>query len=112
MIGISGRVDYWSFGFDQFDKFTWITFGVFGNYHLALEDKKWDLFAGLGLGYQNVSWSYSGSALGGGIATYGSGVFFAGDAGARYFFSSSIAARAMVGFGLEWLVIGVDFALN
>jgi hypothetical protein len=110
IIGVSGRLDYWSYGFDAYDKFTWITIGVFGNYHFSLDDKRWDLFAGLGLGYQNVSWSYNG--VGSGIATYGSGIFFAGDAGARYFFSPAIAARAMVGFGLEWLVIGVDFALN
>jgi hypothetical protein len=110
IIGISGRLDYWSYGFDSFDKFTWITVGVFGNYHFQLDDKRWDLFAGLGLGYQNVSWSYSGP--GSGIASYGSGIFFAGDAGARYFFSPGFAARAMVGFGLEWLVVGVDFALN
>jgi hypothetical protein len=112
IIGISGRVDYWSYSFDSYDKYTWITVGAFANYHFILDDKKWDLFAGLGLGYQNVSWSYSGPTTGLAASSWGSGIWIAGNAGARYFFSPGLAARALVGFGLTTLVLGVDFGLN
>jgi hypothetical protein len=110
IIGISGRLDYWSWS-ETYWKWTWITLAAFANYHFALEDKRWDLFLGLGFGYENVSTSYSGDPLFNNSA-YGSGIIFAGNAGARYFFSPNFAARALAGFGLTWLVLGVDFGLN
>ena len=110
IIGISGRIDYWSWSFDSYYKYTWITVGVFGNYHFALEDRRWDLFVGLGIGYENVSSSYSGASSIFSYA-YGSGIFFAANAGARYFFSQALALRALVGFGLTTFVLGIDFGL-
>ena len=111
-LGISGRIDYWSYSLDTYDSYKWITVGAFCNYHLPVDDKKWDLFAGLGLAYQNVSWSYSGPSIFGLNSSYGSGIIPAGNAGARYFLSPALALRAQLGFGLEFLVVGVDFALN
>jgi hypothetical protein len=114
IIGISGRIDYWSWSDGEFYKYTWITVGVFANYHFGwlIESKDWDLFAGLGIGYENVSSSYSGPFASLVSYGYGSGIFISGDAGARYFFSPGFAARAQVGFGLELLALGVDFGLN
>lgn len=109
IIGVSGRLDYWSWSYSSFDKFTWITIAVYGNYHFALDDKTWDPFVGLGLGYENVSWSYSG--IGGGTNLYPSSIFFSMEAGARYFFSPNFALRALLGFGITYIVVGVDFAL-
>jgi hypothetical protein len=110
IIGVSARFDYFSFG-EVYYKYTWITLGVYGNYHFALEDKTWDPFLGLGLGYQNVSASYDGPF--GGVATsgWGSGIFFSLQAGARYFFSDNLALRALLGFGITYIVVGLDFGL-
>ena len=109
IIGISARADYWSWSYSDVDKFTWITLAVYANYHFALEDKTWDPFLGLGLGYENVSWSYSG--VGSGNNIYPSAVFFSLEGGVRYFFSPNFALRALVGFGITYVVVGVDWAL-
>ncbi len=110
-IGISGRVDYFSFS-DVDWRYTWIAVGVFANYHFQMSDKAWDPFVGLGLGYENVSESWAGEGLSynynGG---WNSGLYLAGDAGIRYFFSPSMAARAQLGFGITYLVVGLDFRL-
>ena len=110
VIGISGRVDY--FGFSEIDwKYTWIAVGVFANYHFAV-NTPWDPFLGIGLGYQNVSVSWTGaSGEQFGSGAWGSGVYFSGDAGIRYFFSPTMAARAQLGFGVTYLVLGLDFGL-
>lgn len=112
LIGISGRVDY--FGFSDIDwKYTWISVGVFANYHFILSDRTWDPFVGVGLGYQSVSTSWVGEGSSFGYSgSWGSGIYFAGDAGVRYFFSPAFDARAQAGFGMTWLVVGVDFKLG
>ena len=44
-----------------------LTIGVRGSYHfnelLNLDNDKIDLYAGLGLGYRNISWNYNGVGL-------------------------------------------------
>ena len=74
-----------------------------GSYHfgeLLKASDKLDPYAGLGLGY--VSWP--GTAFGGFGA---SGLFFAGHAGARYWFSDNLGGVAEVGFGAAALKLGV-----
>jgi opacity protein-like surface antigen len=83
--------------------------GVICDYHFALSDPKWDLFLGLGLGYVIVSESNNfpqGQAY---SYAYGSGLFFTGQAGARYFFSPSMALRAEYGFSYLPFAVGLDF---
>jgi len=110
IIGVSGRFDY--FGFDDgFATYTWTAFGVFANYHFAMDAKMWDPFVGLGLGYQNVSFKWNGEENTPFASAWGSGVYFAGNAGVRYFFSPAFDARAQLGFGITYLVVGVDFGL-
>jgi hypothetical protein len=110
IIGVSGRFDY--FGFDDgFATYTWTAFGVFANYHFAMDAKMWDPFVGLGLGYQNVSFKWKGDENSLFGSAWGSGVYFAGNAGVRYYFSPNLAARAQLGFGITYLVVGVDFGL-
>jgi len=110
IIGISGRFDY--FGFSEiYWKYTWITIGVYANYHFALEDKTWDPFLGLGLGYQNVSVSSIGDNTFNYGSAWGSGIFFSLQAGARYFFSDNLALRALLGFGITYIVVGLDFGI-
>jgi hypothetical protein len=80
------------------------------NYHFAIADtKEWDPYVGIGLGYAIVS--VSGTA---GNGTAASGVFVDIDAGARYWFSPTVAARAQfsLGYLAEYLALGVDFELN
>jgi hypothetical protein len=115
VLGLSIRADYFSYNFGvaaQYDwSYTWITAGAYCNYHFKVGDGKFDPFVGLGLGYQNVSVDYGDQGQGLYSSSWGSGVFFAGNAGARYFFSKSLALRALLGFGVTYIVVGIDFGL-
>jgi hypothetical protein len=110
IIGIGGRVDYFSYSYFTDWTFTWITVGVTGNYHFQFDDKKWDPFLGLEIGYEHVSWSAPGVTSY--TSPWGNGIFIAPTAGARYFFSPNFAARAQLGFSISYLVLGVDFGIN
>ena len=112
MLGISGRIDYWSYSYGFLTdnaKLTYITVGAFCNYHFVLEDRTWDPFIGLGIVYIHTSYTWPGSeAL---INPFPSYITVAGNAGARYFFSPNFAARAMLGFGITFFTVGVDLGL-
>jgi hypothetical protein len=107
-LAIAGRLDYWSWS-DGFYSYSYIPLAAYCDYHFALNDPRWDLFAGIGLGYVIVNASYSGDLS----ANYGynSGVFLAAQAGMRYFFSPNIDFRAELGIGYMPLGVGVDFRL-
>lgn len=110
ILGVSGRLDYFSWNDGLYYKWTWIAAAAYLNYHFKVgETGEFDPFVGLGLGYQNVSYDYSGT--GSSIASWGSGIYLAGNAGARYFLSRNLALRALIGFGVSYLVVGVDFGL-
>ncbi len=109
ILGVAGRLDYWSWS-SGFDSWTWITIAAIANYHFALEDKTWDPFVGVGLGYEHISWSYAGSTFGYGNL-YPGGIFFTVQAGARYFISPNFALRALLGIGISYIDVGVDFGL-
>lgn len=72
------------------------------NYHFHMEEKKWDPFVGLGLGYVNYS-AGSGCIFGGvnygGSSSYNSGLFFTGRVGVRYFVSPKVALYGDLGAG-------------
>lgn len=100
LIGISGQFYYYSYSY-----FTWISLGIFGNYHFVLEDRKLDPFIGLGFYYEHVS-------IDGGYSyAYGSGINVGVQAGARYYFSPNFAGRMMLGNAASFLTLGVDFGL-
>jgi hypothetical protein len=115
LLGLSVRADYFNYsynlGFTNDWSYTWITVGAYCNYHFKVGEGKFDPFVGLGLGYQNVSVDYGDAGQGNYSNSWGSGVFFAGNAGARYFFSKSLALRALLGFGVTYIVVGVDFGI-
>jgi hypothetical protein len=117
-IGLGATVDYWKWdggvGNTYYWSYSWVPISFFGAYHFVLSDRKWDLFAGLGLSYiiVNSTWhdqSGAGSELS--SASYNSGLYWSGVAGARYFFSPGLAMQARLGWGASLLSIGVDFGI-
>ena len=118
-IGIGAAVDYWEWGGDAGSgyhyTYTWLPIHAFGAYHFALPQRKWDLFAGLGLGYIIIGGTLDApDGSSDNIFTedaYSSHLFWTGVAGARYFFSPALSAQANLGFGISILSLGVDFTL-
>ncbi len=111
IIGIGGLFDYFSYGDAALaGNWTYIDFGVSGMYHFVLDNKKWDPFLGLVLGYEVASWTWNSgySGLGLGSPTAG-GFTLGGSAGVRYFLSDQWALQARVGFGFYILAVGVDY---
>ncbi|HVZ37882.1 MAG TPA: hypothetical protein VHI13_01265 [Candidatus Kapabacteria bacterium] len=118
-IGIGGTVDYWSWssasgGNDYYWTYSWVPIGVYGAYHFVLSDKKWDLFAGLGIGYiiVNATWHKPN----GGLAetdypAYSSGAYWSAVAGLRYFLSPGLALHARLGLGASVLSAGINVRL-
>jgi len=114
IIGIGGLLDYfsYSYGYNYIDfpysgTLTYFDIGVSGMYHFVLDNRKWDPFLGLVLGYESVSWSAPGGAPY--ASPYSSGLLLGGSAGVRYFFNDHWAAQARLGFGFYTLAVGVDY---
>lgn len=119
-IGLGSIIDYWRWtgnaGYNGYTwTYTWVPVNVFGAYHFELPDRKWDLFAGLGLGYLVIDGTLDGPD--GSTQdiyvdqAFHSHVFWSGVAGVRYFFSPALAAQARLGWGVSVLSLGVDFTL-
>ncbi len=111
IIGIGGLFDYFTYGADEYaygGSWTYIDFGVSGMYHFVLQDKKWDPFLGLVLGYEVASWKWN-NAYAGLYSPSAGGFTLGGSAGVRYFFNDNWAAQARVGFGFYILAVGVDY---
>ncbi|RZK28925.1 MAG: hypothetical protein EOO61_21395, partial [Hymenobacter sp.] len=113
-ITVGGQVAYRSFnsGYLQFnDKINYLYFAARGSYHfnelLNLSTDKADLYAGIGLGYESVS--YSNSLYGG--SSFGSGIYVPIHLGGRYFFSPKVGGFAELGTGIAPLQLGVTFKL-
>ena len=72
-----------------------------------MENKKFDPFIGLGLGYYIVTEpsGYPGSS-------YNSGIYFIGTLGMRYFLSENMAFYADAGAGAGALHVGLSFKLK
>ena len=114
ILGIQAGVDYYSWSSGTVNGYSWsykyIPVGVTANYHFALEDKRFDPFVGLGLGYNVVSCNWSGPTVLGDCG-YSSSIYFIGRAGARYFFNPKMAAYGDVGAGAATLNVGLMFKL-
>lgn len=100
-ISVGGSASFLSHTYYGNDKFTAIYIGGRGSYHvnklLNLGSDKTDLYAGASLGYRSFKWNndYFGS-LGG---SYGSGVYFGGFIGGRYYFKPNLAGFVELGAG-------------
>jgi hypothetical protein len=93
-------------------KYSWriMYFGARGSYHLneilKLDNEKIDVYAGLGIGYQTFGTSDN---LASGYSGYSNRVFLNAHAGARYYFSNSMAAFGELGYGVAALKLGLTF---
>lgn len=96
-------------GFDFGYDYTYILVGVLGNYHFTNSDK-FNAYAGIKLGYTNVSVKEVGTA-GNGFVADGSGILYGGQLGARYWVSESIGINAELGYGISLLRTGITFKL-
>jgi hypothetical protein len=106
-IGITGMFDYWSYdpgGFSDDFNYRYIAIAGLGSYHFIVTNTKIDPFLGLGLGYYVVSVDCPGS-----FDCDASTLFFAGQAGARYFFKPNLAGVARAGTGAGILSFGVEW---
>lgn len=96
-------------------KFTALYFGARASYHvnelLNLNSEKIDLYGGITVGYRSFKWkdSYSNNTL---SDRYGSGIFFGGHIGGKYYFTQTIGAFTEVGAtGSTNMRLGLAFKL-
>ncbi len=115
LIGIGGIARYWGYSETYYDgkwKYTDILIGAQANYHFKIGDGKFDPWLGVTLAYDAGSVSWDGPSGHSYVSpTYG-GMFFGGNAGARYWVSPAFAVSARLGFGslgYGGLDLGVDF---
>ncbi len=106
ILGFGIDVNYYSYStgvLSNHASWSYMPIGFSANYHIRLDDREWDPFVGLGLGYEIVSVSGFGSAS--------SGLYLIARAGARYFFSPNMAVQADVGAGAATLSLGLIFKI-
>ena len=108
VLAIQLSADYYSFS-NTFAtvgyKFKYIPIGATANYHIKVNDSKFDPFVGVGLGYAIVSSSYSGAGAS------ASALYFIGKAGLRYYMANGVALYADVGAGAATLNAGLMFRM-
>lgn len=103
----SGKVNTYSYS----QKWHYTVIGVRSAYHYnGLDAKKLDVYGGVMLAYNLLSYSYSDNTGTGNVAgtgSYGSTAGFSLYVGGRYFFSNNIAVLAELGYGVSYLSIGI-----
>ena len=117
-VSVGGVVSFstskYSFTTDDWS-YTYIFVGARGAYHfgdLIKDNKDFDLYGGLTLGYHIVSSSFSGKdeklhVYSPGAGYFGFGIFVGG----RYYFSPKWAATAELGYDIGFLKIGISYKL-
>jgi hypothetical protein len=118
-LGIEVGADYYSWsaaaggpGFAYSWSIKYLPIGVTANYHFRTTEPKLDPFVGLGLGYDIVSCSFSGSNSVNGGCGYDSGIYLIARGGVRYFLSPAMALYGDVGAGAATLNVGLTFKLH
>lgn len=108
--GYVGNVGYKYTNTGYTAKWNYIVVGARGAYHYNgfAEVPKLDVYGGVMLGYNIVSYSVEGNDAGLNN-NYGSGLGFSGFLGGRWFFSESVGAYAELGYGVSVLNAGVTF---
>lgn len=99
LLGIQASIDYYSYSVPLGGSrwhYKYMPIGVTANYHFNVDYPPLDLFLGVGLGYAFRSCGATGTtALD--DCGYSSGVYGIGRVGARYFFTSKVAAYVDAG---------------
>lgn len=106
-VTVGAQVTYAStnknFGFGSNEiKGTWFGIGANANYHFNTVfemPNEWDVYAGLTLAYNSFSWDYPSSFPKAARTGTNSGVGFAGQIGARYYFSDKFGVNLEFGGG-------------
>jgi hypothetical protein len=110
-IGVGGIMGYASAKYDAGYGYGWkctnFIIGVRGALHYAVAPK-FDAYAGVALGYNVVSWKWTGDWVGEHHSTGSSGFTGSGFIGARYYFTKSLGAFAEVGYGFSILNLGLS----
>jgi len=110
-LGVGGILGFtqakWDGGHGWGYKSTNVVIGARGALHYALVDKL-DTYAGLALGYNIVSWKWTGTGSNE-RGSGSSGLTYGFYAGARYYFTDAIGAFAEVGYGYTILTLGLSF---
>lgn len=88
-------------------KYTYIIAGVRSAYHFDIDVENLDLYAGVLLGYNKASVSYSNSSIP--VVGAAGGVAWSVFGGARYYLTDNVAAFAELGYGISYGNIGVSF---
>jgi hypothetical protein len=98
-------------GYSYNYKWNYTIVGVRGAYHFTgLNVDNLDLYAGVMLGYNDLSFSYTDNAgYGGPAGSYGSDLGLSVFAGARYYFAGNLAVYGELGYGVSILSIGLAY---
>jgi hypothetical protein len=96
-------------GYSYDYKWNYTIIGGRGAYHFTgLNVDNLDLYAGLMLSYDNLSFSSSGD-IPGYNASYSSGVALTPFVGARYYFANNLGVYGELGYGVAILSIGLSY---
>lgn len=105
---------YYGGGYNISEKWTYTIIGARGSYHFDVSNDKLDLYLGVMLSYNILSYKVTSNdpsfnSLNYNLGSYGSGVGFTGFGGVRYFLSDNIGLHAEVGYGVALLQLGASF---
>jgi hypothetical protein len=112
-IGVGGIFRYWSYS-EGYWSYTDIVIGAQANYHFKLKNRKFDPWAGLVLAFDIGSSDWSGPYDDYWTDDSYGGMWFAINAGARYWISPTIGLNGRLSFGslgYGGIEFGVDFKL-
>jgi hypothetical protein len=94
-------------------KWNYTIIGARGAYHFTgLDVENLDLYAGVMIAYDNLSFNYSnssGTSISGNSGSYNSGLGVSVFAGARYYFAGNLAVFGELGYGVSILGIGLSY---
>lgn len=120
VISLGGYIGYKSFKYGYADaggaysyKWNYTIIGARGAYHFTgINVENLDLYAGVMIAYDNLSFSYSstnGVSYSGNTGAYNSGLGLSVFAGARYYFAGNLGVFGELGYGVSILGIGLSY---
>ncbi len=110
--GFSYRNDY-SSGFYYEQKWRYTIIGARAAWHLqeidGLNLTKWDLYGGVMIGFNAVSYTYTDNDPNFNYSgnSYGNGIGWSTFLGARYFLTDNLALQGELGYGIAYLNLGI-----